>query len=194
MSKIKIYTKSGDEGETSLFSGQRVSKNDPFIEALGSVDECNAALGIALTFMHEPALKKVKDQLKIIQSTLFDLGASLATPRTRSSESKIEKTRFDNEGTAFLENWIDEMEEELPELHTFILPGGHTAGAYLHLARCICRRAERSITPLVRNGEVSKNVMEYMNRLSDYLFVTSRFVNHLYNQPETQWIHHGCAP
>lgn len=190
MTKTKIYTKKGDEGETSLFSGQRVAKNDPFIEALGSVDESNSAIGIALSFMKEPSLKKTKDQLELIQHTLFDLGASLATPQTRASLNKIEKTRFDHEGVELLEKWIDQMEEELPELHTFILPGGHSAGSFLHLARSICRRAERDVTPLSKKADVSKNVTMYLNRLSDYLFVASRYVNHLCKQPETEWVMH----
>ncbi len=191
MGKIKIYTKSGDQGETSLFSGQRVPKSDPFIEALGSVDECNSAIGIAISFMnHDSALKNTRDQLEIIQHTLFDLGASLATPRTRATESKIERTRFDHEGIELLEQWIDQMEETLPELHTFILPGGHQAGAFLHLARSICRRAERNVTPISKNADVSKNVTVYLNRLSDYLFVASRYVNHLCKQPETLWVKH----
>ena len=118
--KIKIYTKTGDDGETSLFSGQRVPKNDPFVEALGSVDECNSAIGIAITFMgNESALKQTRHQLEIIQNTLFDLGASLATPRTRASSSKIDQTRFDADGSELLEKWIDQMEETLSELHTF---------------------------------------------------------------------------
>lgn len=194
MGKVKIYTKTGDEGETSLFSGERVSKNDPFVEALGTVDECNSAIGIALSFMgHEPSLKQTRDQLETIQHTLFDLGASLATPRTRAGGSKIERTRFDSEGTELLEKWIDQMEEKLPELHTFILPGGHSAGAFLHLARSICRRAERIVIPISKKADVSKNVIMYLNRLSDYLFVASRYVNHLSKQPETLWVPHKSA-
>lgn len=187
--KTKIYTKTGDEGETSLFSGQRVTKDDPFIIALGTVDECNSAIGIALSFMlNDPSLNSLREQLEIIQHTLFDLGAALATPRTRSTENKLERTRFDNEGTQLLEKWIDQMEETLPELHTFILPGGHTAGAFLHLARSICRRAERTVTPL--KADVSRNVVKYLNRLSDYLFVASRFLNYSCQMPETQWTPH----
>lgn len=194
MTKIKIYTKTGDDGETSLFSGQRVPKNDPFIEALGSVDECNSAIGIALAFMRsEPPLKELCGQLEMIQHTLFDLGASLATPRTRAAGSKIERTRFDSEGTALLEKWIDKMEEILPELHSFILPGGHPSGAFLHLARSICRRAERYVIPLNQKAEISKNLIIYLNRLSDYLFLASRYANYLMHQPETMWEAHKCA-
>lgn len=184
---MKIYTKTGDTGETSLFSGQRIPKDDPFIEALGTVDECNSAIGVALSFMHEPVLKKACEQLITIQHTLFDLGAALATPQTKASVSKVEKTRFDHDGIELLEKWIDEMEKSLPTLHTFILPGGHSAGSFLHLARSICRRAERCVIPISKNSDVSKNVTIYLNRLSDYLFVVSRYVNHLCKQPETLW-------
>ncbi len=190
MTKVKIYTKQGDKGETTLFSGQRVSKDDPFVEALGSVDECNSAIGMALSFMKDPELKRSREQLEVIQHTLFDLGASIATPRTSATDSKIERTRFDHEGIEQLEKWIDQMEEGLPQLHTFILPGGHTSGAFLHLARSICRRAERNVTTISKKGDVSKNVIIYLNRLSDYLFVASRYVNYLCKQPETQWIKH----
>jgi cob(I)alamin adenosyltransferase len=191
MTKIKIYTKTGDKGETSLFSGQRVPKNDPFVEALGTVDECNSAIGIAISFMHDdPNLKHTTNQLIEVQHTLFDLGASLATPRTKAAASKIERTRFDHEGIEHLEKWIDQMEEQLPELHAFILPGGNQAGAFLHLARSICRRAERVITPLIKTSDISQNVIVYINRLSDYLFVASRYINFVKKQPEIHWEAH----
>lgn len=194
MGKIKIYTKTGDSGETSLFSGQRVPKNNLFIEGLGVIDECNSTIGLAISFMQNDAvLKDVVHQLEIVQHTLFDLGASLATPRTKANAHKLEKTRFDHDGIELLEKWIDQMDEKLPELHTFILPGGHQAGAFLHLARSICRRAERTITPLIYSADISNNVIVYINRLSDYLFVLSRYVNLLSAQPETAWqahVHH----
>lgn len=188
---MKIYTKTGDKGETSLFSGQRVKKNDPFIEALGTVDECNSTIGAALA--HVPAnanLSKIKEQLETIQHALFDVGAALATPRTTAINSKIEKTRFDHEEIEWIEKWIDAMESELPQLQTFILPGGHPAGALLHLARSICRRAERIVVPLNLCQDVSDHVAIYLNRLSDYLFVVSRYVNHKLEVPETTWIPH----
>lgn len=188
---IKIYTRTGDKGETSLFTGQRVPKNDPFIEAIGSVDECNSSIGAALAFL--PAteqMKPIKEQLKIIQHALFDLGAALATPRTRATNAKLEKTRFDNEEVQLLESWIDEMDKVLPPLHAFILPGGHPCGALLHVARSICRRAERRILPLQQNADVADNVLVYINRLSDYLFSLSRYVNFLNHSPETQWQPH----
>lgn len=191
MNKIKIYTKTGDKGETSLFTGQRIQKNDPFIEALGTVDECNSALGIAVSFMRsEPDLNPITEQIEFIQHALFDVGAALATPRTKALNHKIEKTRFDHDGIELLEKWIDSMEEILPELTNFILPGGHPSGAMLHLARSICRRAERTVIPLNRSSDVSDNVMIYLNRLSDYLFVASRYVNHLVKNQETSWEPH----
>lgn len=188
---MKIYTKTGDKGETSLFSGQRVSKNDPFIEALGTVDECNSAIGAAIAFIpKEGRYNEILEQLIVIQHALFDLGAALATPRTKANNAKIDKTRFDQEEIELIEKWIDEMEKELPELKTFILPGGHKAGALLHLARSVCRRAERQVVPLASHADVSEKVIRYLNRLSDYLFMCSRRVNQLADTPETKWKPH----
>lgn len=187
----KIYTRTGDKGETSLFTGQRVAKSDPFIEALGAVDECNSALGAAISlFPKTTEMNDVKEQLEIIQHALFDVGAALATPRTRAASSKIEKTRFDQEEIEILEKWIDAMEEKLPPLKAFILPGGHPAGAFLHLARSMCRRAERRVLPLNKNADVADTVLVYLNRLSDYLFSVSRYVNFLNKSPETKWMQH----
>lgn len=188
---MKIYTKTGDKGETSLFTGQRVPKNDPFIEALGSVDECNSALGSALAFLPKtPELNSTRKQLETIQHALFDVGAALATPRTRAVNSKLDMTRFDHAAIELLEKWIDEIEAQLPPLKEFILPGGHHSGALLHLARSICRRAERRALPLHRNADVSDNVVIYLNRLSDYLFCASRYINFCTQAPETHWQHH----
>jgi cob(I)alamin adenosyltransferase len=190
MTSGKIYTRTGDQGETSLFTGQRVRKNDPFIHALGTVDECNSAIGAALSHMPSASgFLPIMDQLITVQHALFDLGASIATPRTRAGEAKIEKTRFDEEETQLLEQWIDEMNKKLPTLRTFILPGGHPSGAMLHLARVICRRAEREVVPLNEHADVSDKILIYLNRLSDYLFIASRYVNYLTETPETLWQH-----
>lgn len=187
----KIYTRSGDKGETSLFTGQRVQKNDPFIEALGSVDECNSAIGLSLSQLPDKnRYVQLKHQLIIIQHALFDLGAAIATPRTRAEQDKINKTRFDDEEIELLEKWIDQMDTELPKLKTFILPGGHPSGASLHLARSICRRAERDVIPLNHYADVSDKITCYLNRLSDYLFMASRWINHLAEMPETAWEQH----
>lgn len=189
--KMKIYTRTGDKGKTSLFTGERISKSDPVIVAIGAVDECNSSIGVAVSLLGtDPQFNAVRSQLETIQHALFDVGAALATPRTRASSTKIDKTRFDSESTTLLENWIDAMEENLPPLHTFILPGGHPCGAVLHLARSTCRRAEQHVVPLNEQLEVSDPVLTYLNRLSDYLFVVSRYVNHLTKTPETSWQPH----
>lgn len=187
----KIYTRTGDKGETSLYTGQRVPKNDPFIDAVGSVDECNSAIGVAVANLpKEKSCDKIREQLTHIQHALFDVGAAIATPRTRAQANKLEKTRFDHESTTLLEQWMDEMELELSPLKTFILPSGHSAGAHLHLARSLCRRAERVVVPLNQHADVSDHVFVYLNRLSDYLFVLSRYVNKTLGCPETTWEPH----
>lgn len=191
---MKIYTKTGDKGETSLFTGQRVAKNDPYIEALGTVDECNCAIGAAIALLpKENPLSKTAEELAIIQHALFDLGALLATPRSKANPQKIEKTRFDPEEIELIEKWIDAMHHQLPVLDTFILPGGHPCGAMLHLARAICRRAERVVVPLDNHPDISEKAIRYLNRLSDYLFMVSRFVNMLLSVSETKWKPHLVA-
>lgn len=185
---MKIYTRTGDKGTTSLFSGERVSKNHPSIEALGAVDEGNSALGFALSLLpKEEKFEIIRSQLETIQHVLFDLGAAIATPRSCQEMKKLEKTRFHDEDVKILENWMDEMDTKLPPLRKFILPGGHPAGAALHLARSSIRRAERHVAPLYELGDVSHPVLIYLNRLSDYLFVASRFTNHLLQVPEILW-------
>lgn len=188
---MKIYTKTGDKGSTSLFTGERVLKNDPFLHSLGSVDECSSAIGLSLSFLPQDSkFQEIQNQLEQIQHALFDLGAAIATPQTRASNKKIEKTRFGEEATEKLEKWIDEMELSLPPLHTFILPGGHPSAAALHLARSICRRAERHTIPIKLHADVSNEVMIFLNRLSDYLFVAARKICHLAGSKEVLWKHH----
>lgn len=187
----KIYTRTGDKGETSLYTGQRVKKNDPIIEAIGTVDEANSAIGVAVAMLpREARFSTIREQLETIQHALFDVGAALATPRTKAVSNKLEKTRFDEEATHHLEKWMDSFEDQLAPLKSFILPGGQSAGAMLHLARSICRRAERDILPLNLQADVSDSVLIYLNRLSDYLFMVSRVVNHMMGSPETLWEHH----
>lgn len=188
---MKVYTKTGDKGQTALFTGERVEKDDAFIEALGAIDECNSAVGAALALLPKiDSLKDLREQLIIIQHALFDVGAAVATPRTRAPNTKLNKTRFDHQATEFLEKWIDAMESHLPKLSSFILPGGHPSGAMLHLARSLCRRAERRVIPIYRTSDISEDVLVYLNRLSDYLFVASRYLNLLTSSPETIWEHH----
>jgi cob(I)alamin adenosyltransferase len=189
---MKIYTRTGDDGTTSLFSGHRVKKSDSCIEALGSIDECNCFIGLALSFITlEQELEKVKTQLIAIQNALFDLGAHVATPLKESSKEKIKKTRFDAGGTTELETWIDEMHLVLPPLKSFILPGGDPTGSSLHLARSVCRRAERGLVDLFEKEEISQDALKYINRLSDYLFVLARYVNHITHSGEVEWHHHN---
>lgn len=183
----KIYTKTGDKGQTSLYTGERIPKSDPIFGALGAVDECNCAIGAAISHFPKQDLHAIREQLETIQHALFDVGAALATPQTTASPAKLNTTRFNSGATKYLEDGIDSMEAELPKLHTFILPGGHPAGALLHLARSICRRAERAIVPLNNREDVADSVLIYINRLSDYLFVASRYVNHVMRVPETLW-------
>lgn len=188
---MKIYTRTGDTGTSSLYTGDRIEKDDETFAALGDVDECSAMIGAAIAAMPEDVeLDEVKEQLAIIQHTLFDVGAAIATPESSAREQAKAKTRFSHDGTSALEQWIDEMDTSLPALKTFILPGGHLSGALLHMARGTCRRSERAVVPLVREGDTSEEVMIYLNRLSDYLFVVSRYVNHVLESPEMAWQPH----
>ncbi|MDP1879694.1 MAG: cob(I)yrinic acid a,c-diamide adenosyltransferase [Parachlamydiaceae bacterium] len=189
--KTKIYTRTGDKGTTSLFSGQRVPKDNAFIEALGKVDEANCSIGLAISFIpKEPSFSEFIQQLETIQHALFDVGAAIATPRTCHQDKKLEKTRFDSHAILLLESWIDAMETALPPLKTFILPGGHSSGASLHLARSIVRNAERLVIPLFQQEDVNQEVLVYLNRLSDYLFVASRFLNQQCSVTEKPWEPH----
>lgn len=189
---VKIYTKTGDCGLTSLFNGERVSKANECIAALGAIDECNCAIGTCIASLpKEDSFLSLHEELMTIQHALFDLGAAVATPRTRAVASKLSKTRFDNEATQLLEKWIDEREKDLQPLKTFIIPGGHPASAFLHLARAICRRAERHSVPLFEHADISEDVLIYLNRLSDYLFMAARSINVLAGCPDLLWRPHS---
>ena len=173
----KIYTKTGDDGTTALGTGERVPKTSPRIAAYGAVDETNAAIGMARLLL-TPNQALVADMLARIQNDLFDLGADLCVPDT-GEPLPYTPVRLQMEQVGRLEREIDRMNEEMAPLASFILPGGSQAGAALHVARTICRRAERCIVDLKsRPGEhVSDAVSRYINRLSDHLFVASRYVN-----------------
>lgn len=187
----KIYTRTGDKGRTSLYTDQKILKNDALIDAVGAVDECNSSIGVALSFFPpEDAFDLLREQLVTIQHALFDLGAALATPRTTAPSSKIEKTRFDHEAVEWLEKWIDAMDDKLPRLKTFILPGGDQAAAFIHLSRSICRRAERAVITLYVRGDASEHVLAYLNRLSDYFFMLSRYINFITHTKEVVWEPH----
>tara|TARA_R110002124_G_scaffold194919_1_gene361950 strand:- start:5566 stop:6111 length:546 start_codon:yes stop_codon:yes gene_type:complete len=178
---MKIYTKKGDNGETSLFGGQRVSKNSKRIEAYGTVDELNSVLGIAIS---HGLNEKSKELLDAIQIQLFVLGSDLATPPSK----KIKINRIGETEITFLENAIDELEKALDPLTSFILPGGSPAGATLHVGRTVCRRAERLAVDCAQTDEISESAIKYLNRLSDFLFVLARFENKKSGNEETKWL------
>jgi len=177
---MKIYTKEGDGGETGLYGGQRVWKDALRVETYGTVDECNALLGAALTLVEDAEAREVVTR---IQGELFEVGADLATPLTRGEAAG----RLGAEATARLEAEIDRFEAELPPLRHFILPGGSPGGAALHQARAVCRRAERRLVTLGQAEAISPEVARYLNRLSDHLFVLARLVNARAGAPETIW-------
>ena len=182
---MKIYTKTGDKGETGLFGGARVSKASLRVEAYGDVDELNSALGICRA--HLAALDaKVDALLGTIQSELFDLGAELAT--VPHKEVKTGAPLLDDAHIAALERAIDEAEAELEPLRTFILPGGALAAAHLHLARTVCRRAERKLVALAAVEPVRGELVRYLNRLSDLLFVLARLANARAAVADVPWL------
>lgn len=182
---MKIYTKTGDSGETGLFKGERVPKHDLRVEAYGNVDECNAILGVCLNHIQSEDIKQL---LAIVQNDLFEVGADLATPPQMEDDSHW---RIGSEMTSRLEKSIDHYEANLPTLMNFILPGGSAGGAHLHFARTVCRRAERSVTRLAEQQQINPEIIRYLNRLSDLLFVIARAENHNCKSPETIWKKRG---
>ena len=179
---MKIYTKTGDSGETSLFDNTRVSKADARVDAYGEVDEVNACLGAARAAGVDAGTAALIEGL---QQDLFALGARLADPSSRIAE-RVTKASIGDADVQRLERTIDSLEVELPPLRRFILPGGSPAGALLHLARTVCRRAERRVIAL-GPGAVEPILIVYLNRLSDLLFVMARAVNHRAGAPESEW-------
>jgi cob(I)alamin adenosyltransferase len=188
---MKIYTQTGDHGKTSLLSGERVSKSHIRIKAYGSVDELNASLGVLHSMLpdgSDPMLPPLKE----IQSDLFHIGALLAA--TPGSDVVARLTPVGPDRTGRLEHLIDHMQASLPELKAFILPGGHPAAAWAHVARTVCRRAERDVIELAAapesmgaDPENLTPVITYLNRLSDYLFVAARFLNHRNGRADVIW-------
>ncbi len=181
---MKIYTKTGDTGETGLFGGGRVSKDHPRVEAYGDVDELNAALGVARTIEIMP---RIDDIVVLVQRDLFSLGSLLATPDREKKRQHLEKARIDEDRITQLERAIDEGEAELEPLRAFIVPGGTPKSAALHVARTVCRRAERRVIALTREVEIPSIVVTYLNRLSDLLFVLSRVANRRAGAGEVTW-------
>ncbi|MDZ7715809.1 MAG: cob(I)yrinic acid a,c-diamide adenosyltransferase [Balneolaceae bacterium] len=178
---MKIYTKKGDSGQTSLFGGSRVSKSSARIEAYGTVDELNSVIGLAASYSLSP---KGTKWAKKVQESLFVLGADLATP---PSIKDRHRQNLEEEEIAFLEEAIDKMEEDLEPLKNFILPGGAEAGATLHVARTVCRRAERATVACSKQEKVSDETIKFLNRLSDFLFVLARYENKHAGTAEETW-------
>lgn len=180
---LKIYTKTGDKGTTSLIGGTKVSKSHLRIEAYGTVDELNSYIGLCRDLLEE---KKSRATLLEIQDRLFTIGSSLACDPIK--EPKIRIPDLKEKDITFLESEIDRMHDTLPPMKSFILPGGHVISSQLHIARCVCRRAERCCVRLeVESLEVEPVILKYLNRLSDYLFVLARYVAHQSKAEEIPW-------
>lgn len=179
----RIYTKTGDTGETGLFGGGRVSKANLRVCANGDVDELNAVIGWTITQVSDA---EIAERLLRVQADLFSLGAHLATLR-RGAEPHAHLPPLPTARVAEMESWIDAAEDEMPPLKAFILPGGSAGGAALHLARTVCRRAERSIVALAAEADVHEDIVVYMNRLSDFLFDMARLANSRAGTAETEW-------
>lgn len=181
---MKIYTKTGDAGDTGLFGGGRVPKDDPRVEAYGEVDELNAAIGVARAV--EP-LPRIDEVLVPMQRDLFSIGALLATPDLGRMHNHLSKANIDERRIRDLERAIDDCESELEPLKAFIIPGGSRKGAALHVARTACRRAERRVVHLQHEVEIPALVVIYLNRLSDLLFVLARVANVRTGAGEVTW-------
>ena len=185
----KIYTRTGDKGTTALFTGQRLSKTSEHFHALGTIDELNSHIGFAIAYCKFDKIpEKQIIQLKEIQSRLFDLGAHVATPRESATDTqKLNKTTFSLKHTDNLEKWIDEMTAQLRPLTTFVLPSGGLSAGAIHISRSICRRCERTMTPLLNEGKIDSSAYQYMNRLSDYLFTLARYAAKETGNVEEDW-------
>jgi cob(I)alamin adenosyltransferase len=180
---IKIYTKTGDAGKTSLIGGTKVAKSHIRIDSYGTIDELNSFIGMVRDQLND---NRSKDVLKEIQDRLFTIGSSLACDPEKEPLMKIPDLKEDD--VIFLEKEIDQMNEVLPPMKNFILPGGHLAVSSAHVARCICRRGERLCVAMQQNEEfVDPLVLKYLNRLSDFLFVLARYIGHLQNAEEIVW-------
>lgn len=188
---MRIYTRGGDEGETSLFGGGRVGKGHGRVEAMGDVDELNATLGWALNELEDGG---VRARLEAVQHDLFSIGSELATPASQGVRVRPETPGLPVGRVGELEAWIDEVEDGLPLLTAFILPGGVRGAAALHLARTVCRRAERAVVRLAESESVDADVIPYLNRLSDLLFVLARAENHVAGGGDVLWVKPGGGP
>ncbi len=186
---MKIYTKTGDTGETSLFGGTRVKKYNLRIEAYGTTDELNSHIGM---IRDQKINQHTMKSLIKIQNELFTIGSMLATPpnkeQLKNGKDRLKIPKTNESDILYLENEIDKMNEKLPPMKHFILPGGHTTVSFCHIARCVCRRTERIIVELNDNEYVNDNIIKYLNRLSDYLFVLARKLTLDNNATEIPWV------
>ncbi len=185
---MKLYTKTGDDGTTGLFGGPRVAKDHPRIDAYGTVDELNAVLGMCIAACDEarPFEARLLEQLSQIQSRLFDLGADLATPPGGAHEFRV--PRLATHHAESLERWIDEVDGGNDPIRAFVMPGGSELAARLHVARTVCRRAERLVVALARDDTVGPPVVIYLNRLSDLFFAMARRANKERGMADTPWV------
>ena len=186
---MKIYTKTGDKGTTALFGGTRVKKYNLRIESYGTVDELNSYIGL---IKDQDISQYIKDALINVQTELFTLGAMLATPpekeTLKSGKERLNIPKINEDSILFLENEIDKMDAELPQMTHFILPGGHQAVSFCHIARCVCRRAERLSVELNDEETINNDIIKYLNRLSDYLFTLARKLSKDLSVEEIKWI------
>lgn len=178
----KVYTKTGDKGLTSLIDGSRVRKNDQRIEAYGTIDELNSVVGVLATYIEEA---QVLMTLEEIQNVLFNIGCNLALGDNLKKE--VNESAVSEKLVKHIEDEIDRMQNAIPTLHKFIIPGGARSAAYAHIARTVCRRAERIIIGLDEQKPVEPILIQYVNRISDYFFVLSRYLNNLENIEEKTW-------
>ena len=178
---MKIYTRKGDSGNTLLIDGKIVYKHNLSVAAYGTIDELNSFLGLLKDYIDD---EKIKDVLNTIQLKLFSIGSILASEENKNISEKVKIEKKDVE---YIELEIDRLNEYLPELKNFIIPGGHKISSYSHVCRSICRRAERKISELNKNSSVDPNILAYVNRLSDFFFVLSRFLKHSDNVSESYW-------
>ena len=183
--KSRLYTRTGDRGETSLFGGRRVPKDDPRVVAYGTIDELNAALGVAISSIRQ---RTVVDHLHAIQNELFNIGAELASDKpVRRGKARAGVFHLDPAKTERLETLIDQYDARVPPLRTFVLPSGSSAASLLHLARTVCRRAERTVVTLAREQPVNPAILTYLNRLCDLLFALARYANKTARRREIVW-------
>ena len=181
--KSRLYTRTGDKGMTSLVDGTRAEKDCERLEAYGCIDELSSALGMLAAWHGVP--EEIVVQLRRIQNEMFEIGGYLATPVKEGEQTVLSGI---GEETSLLENWIDKLDEGVPQLNSFILPGGTEASGICHLCRTICRRAERRVITLSGTSYVDPAVVSYLNRLSDYLFIAARYLNHVAGIKDIAWM------